>query len=169
MKTKLVLLAMVLLIVAVPAMAGGDKCGAANAQVCLKDWAAKKSHAWLGIEYNKTVPGVVTVKAITANSPAATAGFEVGDELVALNGASMADKEAMKKAKGEWKVGQAVTYTIKRKGAEQQLTATLAETPEEVFAAMLGRHMLGSHVAMTTAAATETKAPEGKAASADKK
>ena len=167
MKTKLVLLAMAMLIVAVPAMAGGDKCSAANAQVCLKDWAGQKNHAWTGLDLDKSVPGVVTVKRIMPNSPAVAAGFEVGDELVALNGASMADKEAMKKAKGEWKAGQAVNYTVKRKGAEQQLAVTLAEMPEEVFAAMLGRHMLESHVVMATAAVTETKAAEAK--SADKK
>lgn len=169
MKTKLVLSAMAMLIVAVPAMAGGDKCTAANAQVCLSYWAAEKNHAWTGLDLDKSVPGVFKVKATMPNSPAATAGFEVGDELVALNGASMADKDAVKKAKGEWKAGQAVTYTIKRKGAEQQLAVTLAEMPQEAYASMLGQHMLDAHVAVATAAATETKAPEVKPVSADKK
>ena len=176
MKTKLVLLAMAMLVVAIPAMAGGDKCAAGNAQACLSHWASEKSHAWTGLDLDKSVPGVIKVKAIAPNSPAATAGFEVGDELVALNGASMADKDAVKKAKGEWKAGQAVTYTVKRKGAEQQVAVTLAEMPKETLATMLGQHMLDAHVAMATATATETKSevklevkPEVKAASADKK
>jgi S1-C subfamily serine protease len=168
-KTKLVLLAMAMLIVAVPAMAGGDKCSAADAQVCLKDWAAKKSQGWLGAEWDKSVEGVVKVKAVAAESPAAKAGFEVGDEVTGLNGASMTDKDALKKAKGEWKAGQVVTYTIKRKGAEQNLAATLAAMPEEVFYAMLGRHMMEYHAATTTAAATDTKAPEMKPVTTDKK
>lgn len=170
MKTKLVLLALAMLVVAIPAMAGGDKCTAANAQVCLSHWAADKNHAWTGLELDKSVPGVFKVKAIMPNSPAVTAGFEVGDELVALNGASMADQDAVKKAKGEWKAGQAVNYTIKRKGAEQQLAVTLAVMPQEVFASMLGQHMLESHVAMATAAVTETKTTtETKSVNADKK
>ena len=169
MKAKIALLMLALLVVAVPALAGGgDKCSAANAQVCLKDWSGKKSHAYLGLEFDKSVPGVVTVKSIAPGSPAETAGFQVGDEVVSLNGAPMADKEAVKKAKGEWKAGQAVTYAVKRKGADHQISATLVPMPEEAFAAMLGRHMMENHMAMTTADASTDKA-DAKPAAATKK
>jgi predicted metalloprotease with PDZ domain len=168
MKTKFVLVMLAMLIAAIPATAGGEKCPAANAQICLDGWAAKKGSVWTGIDLDKSAAGVVTVKNVVASSPAVVAGFEVGDEVVTLNGASITDMEAVKKAKGEWKAGQVVTYTIKRKGADKTLTVTLATIPDDVFVAMLGRHMLENHVTMT-AAATETKAPEAKAASTDKK
>src|SRR5688572_8149248 len=151
MKKLTLLLATALLVVAVPAFAGtGEKCSA-DAQICLNHHAAMKDKGWMGLEYDKTDPTAVKVKAVTAGSPAAKAGFQVGDILVAMNGASMTDKEALKKAKGEWKIGQSVTYTIKRKAAEKQLAVTLAPMPENVFASMVGLHMLENHITATTA------------------
>jgi hypothetical protein len=63
----------------------------------------------------------------------------------------------MKKAKGAWKAGQSVSYTVERAGAEQQIALTLAKAPDAVYASMLGSHMMESHAAVATAAA-ETKA-----------
>jgi S1-C subfamily serine protease len=146
---------------AVPALAGsGEKC-TYDAQSCLNHWAKSKDKGWAGLQYDKAADGTVTVKSVAANSPAFTAGFMAGDVLVSLNGAKLSDKEAMKKAKGEWKVGQNVSYTVKRAGAEKQLALTLATMPEEVFASMVGGHLLESHVVVATAdAATDAKAGE---------
>lgn len=155
MKKVAWLMALVMLVVAVPAFAGGDKCTAADAQACLSHWSASKDKGWLGLEYDKTDATAIKVKAITPGSPAAKAGFEVGDVLMALNGASFADKDAMKKAKGEWKAGQAVTYTVKRANAEKQISATLDKMPEQVFASMLGQHMIENHMAVATTASAE--------------
>ena len=83
--------------------------------------------------------------------------------IVAINGAKMSDKAELKKAKGSWKAGQSVTYSVQRAGAEQQIPLTLAKTPDAVYTAMLGAHMLENHAVMATASA------EGKAASSDKK
>ncbi len=164
MKTRSLLLSAALLMVAVPGFAGsGEKCSA-DAQTCLNHWAGSKDKGWVGLEYDKSTEGVVSVKSVTPDSPAAAAGFKAGDILVAMNGAKMADKEAMKKAKGSWKAGQSVTYTVQRAGKEQQLAVTLGKTPDAVFASMIGSHMLENHVAMSSASA------EGKAAAhADKK
>jgi S1-C subfamily serine protease len=154
MKTLNVVLAAALLLVASPVLAGsGEKC-TYDTQSCLNHWAAKKDAGWAGLEYDKSVPGVIKVKAVTAGSPAAAAGFQPGDVLVALNGAAMSDKAALKKAKGSWKAGQSVTYTVQRAGAEQKIALTLAKTPDEVFSSMAGAHMLESHAVMTTAAAS---------------
>lgn len=170
MKAKIVLLSLALLIVAVPAMAGGDKCMASNAQTCLKDWSGMKAKGWLGAEFDKSTPGVMTVKAVAAGSPAEKAGFQVGDEIVSINGVLLtADKEELKKAKGEWKAGQTIIYAAKRKGVDHQISATLGAMPEEAFASMLGRHMMDHHMAMTTAEATPAEKSDAKAASASKK
>lgn len=163
MKTRIVLLSAALVMLAVPVFAGsGEKC-TASTQVCLNHWASGKDAGWTGLELDKSEEGIVKVKSVTPDSPAATAGFQIGDVLVAINGAKMSDKAELKKAKGSWKAGQSVTYSVQRAGAEQQIPLTLAKTPEAVYTAMLGTHMLENHAVMATASA------EGKAASSDKK
>ena len=150
---------------AAPAFAGsGEKC-TQNTQTCLNYMSKNKDKGWVGLEYDKAADGAVSVKAVTAGGPAATAGFEVGDILVAMNGAKMSDKDAMKKAKGEWKVGQSVSYTVMRAGAEKQMAITLDKMPEPVYASMVGSHMLENHVVMATADAK----PMTEAKTADKK
>lgn len=150
---KTILLAVALLVVAASAFAGsGEKC-TQNTQACLNHWAKSRDKGWLGIKYDKAENGTVVVKEVAANGPGATAGFAVGDVMVAMNGIKMADKEALKKAKGEWKVGQVVTYTVQREGAEKEIAVTLAAMPEEVFASMVGSHMVENHVTTATAAA----------------
>ena len=157
MKTRIVLLSAALVMLAVPVFAGsGEKCSS-NTQACLNHWTSAKDAGWTGLELDKSEEGVVKVKAVTPDSPAAAAGFQIGDVLMTLNGVKMSDKAAMKKAKGSLKAGQSVTYTVQRAGAEQTLAVTLAKTPELVYASMLGSHMMESHAAVATAAA-ETKA-----------
>lgn len=144
---------------AAPAWAGSAEKCTYDTQTCLNKLSTKKTSGWLGIEYDKSTEGVIKVKAITPGSPAEKAGFQVGDVLVALNGAKFSDKEAMKKAKGDWSVGQALTYTVQRKGADTQIAATLAAMPDNVYTSMVGNHMLESHVTAQTAVTTEPEAP----------
>ncbi len=163
MKTRIVLLSATLAMLAVPVFAGsGGKC-TATTQVCLNHWSSGKDMGWTGIELDKSVEGTLKVKAVTADSPAAAAGFLPGDVLVALNGAKMSDKPALQKAKGGWKAGQSVSYTVQRAGAEQQIAVTLARMPDQVYSSMLGSHMLENHAVVATAAA------EVKATSSDEK
>ena len=165
MKKLSVLMSAALLLIAVSAFAGsGEKC-TYSTQACLNHWAGMKDAGWAGLEYDKSVPGVVKVKAVTPDSPAATAGFQAGDIITAINGASMSDKAAIKKAKGSWKAGQSVNYTVKRGEAEQQIALTLGQAPENVFTAQVGTHLLESHAVMATASA----GTEAKAASSEKK
>ncbi len=156
MKRLSILAALALVaVIAAPSWAGsGEKC-VADAQTCLNKMSAKKSGAWIGLEFDKSAEGVMKVKRVVADSPAEKAGFQVGDVLVALNGAKMSDYDAMKKAKGAWSVGQQVTYTVERKGAETAVAVTLGEMPTEVHAAMVGYHMIDHHVTTPTASAAE--------------
>ena len=115
--TSLVVAALAL-VVALPAWAGsGEKCSA-DAQTCLNHLSAKKSMGWLGVELDKSKSenNAMVIKLVVDKSPADEAGVRAGDIFVALNGAPMADADAVKKAKGDWKVGQKVTYTIQREG-----------------------------------------------------
>jgi predicted metalloprotease with PDZ domain len=139
---------------AAPALAfagGGEKCSATDASACLSHWAEKRNSAWMGASYDKGADGTITVKEVYAGSPADKAGIKKGDVLMALNGASFADKEAIKAAKADWKVGATMTYTIKRGNAEKKMAVTLAPMPEAVFAQMVGEHVVANHMTATAA------------------
>jgi C-terminal processing protease CtpA/Prc len=146
----------------VPAHAGSmGKCGY-DTQTCLNGFAAmRETHGWVGLKTDKNDAGEMVVKTVYPDSPAAAAGIAVGDVLVSVNGASMTDVEAVKKASGDWKVGQSVTYALTRGGVAKEVTLTLARMPDDVFAAMVGEHMLSDHV---TATATKDASAEGKPA-----
>ncbi len=146
-------------------VAGGSGKCSQDAQSCLNYFAAKKDKGWSGIETEKTDAGQLVVKKIAPGGPAVASGIQEGDVMLAINGAKLTDEEAVKKAKGEWKAGQTVKYTVVRLGAEKELSVTLGTMPEELFAAMVGRHMTSDH--MNVAAdvkPAETK--EAKSASA---
>jgi S1-C subfamily serine protease len=118
------------------ASAGGEKCAKeAKAHAAHAAVAEKAKHGWLGLELDKSASGYV-VTGVAANSPAAEAGFQKGDVLVAFNGIALTDanKDALKKAKAGITVGSRVTYTVSRAGAQRQVTAKLAEVPKEVLA-----------------------------------
>ena len=149
--------ALFLISVAVPALAGkGEKC-TADAQTCLNHFSSYKEKGWNGIKSEANDKGDWVVKSVAADSPAQKAGVQVGDILVSLNGVKMSDKEAVKKAKGEWKPGSQVTYSVLRGGAEQQIAVTLAPMPEEVYAGMVGQHMIENHMAVASTASAESK------------
>lgn len=117
------------------ASAGGEKC-AKDAQAHAKAAIAEKAkHGWIGLEVDKSASGYV-VSDVAAGSPAAQAGFQKGDVLVAFNGIALndANKDALKKAKAGITIGSRVTYTVSRGGAQRQIAATTTEVPKEVLA-----------------------------------
>lgn len=132
---------------AAPVRAGkpGEKC-TYSTQECLDLMAAKmKTGGFVGLELDvdeKT--GSPVVRSIFPGTPAEQAGLQPGDVLHTLNGVVINEKneEALMKARGEWKPGQQVTYTIKRNGLEQNVTLTLAPMPADVMAKMIGKHLL---------------------------
>ena len=156
---KLVLLAGAMMIVALPVMAGsqGEKCSA-DLQTCMAHWSKAQNKGWSGLKTDMADGGAIAVKEVQSGSPAAAAGFQVGDVMVAMNGVSFADKDAIKQAKGDWKVGQKVSYTVKRGGAEKTIAVTLASMPEAVFASMVGNHMITNHFPTETASASDAEA-----------
>lgn len=149
--------ALFLVSIAVPAIAGKSEKCTADAQACLNHFSSYKEKGWHGIKTGTNDKGEMVVKSVFAGSPAEKAGFQPGDVLVSVNGAKMSDKEAVKKAKGEWKVGSQVTYSVMRAGAEQQIAVTLAPMPEEVYAGTVGQHMIENHMAAAATVSAETK------------
>jgi C-terminal processing protease CtpA/Prc len=150
--------ALLLVALCVPAHAGtSGKCGY-DTQSCLNGFAAMRdTRGWVGIKMDKNDAGEMVVKSVVPGSPAAAAGIEEGDVLVTLNGAKLSDMEAAKKAGGEWKVGQTVSYTVTHGGVAKELSITLARMPDDVFDAMVGEHMLADHVMAKGAANAEAK------------
>jgi S1-C subfamily serine protease len=145
---------------AIPALAGGAECEKAAAanhtasakctatkEECAKYMAAARKSGWLGVEYDKSEAGTIAVKKVVPGSPAAKAGFEVGDILVALNGVDINDKEKVSAVKKDLLPGSSATYTIKRAGYSKDLTATLGTMPDAVYQAMYDEHMK-EHVAV---------------------
>jgi S1-C subfamily serine protease len=141
-------LGMTVLLGASLAFAGGAECKEQHTQADYTKMAEKMAkYGYLGIEKEKNAQGSYVVKAVTAGSPAAAAGFKPGDVLVAMNGVRLSDenKDALYKVKATLGVGKQVTYTVARAGREQPLTATLGEVPREVLAQWLGEHVLDNH------------------------
>jgi uncharacterized iron-regulated protein len=71
---------------------------------------------------------------VAKESPAAAAGFKVGDEIVSIDGTPYADKEVVNRLMSEKRWGDAVVYKVLRDGQEQTLTVFLRRHPPKVKA-----------------------------------
>ena len=144
---------------AVPALAGGADCADKSAKAAVHQASAKggctaskeecaqymanaRKAGWLGLEYDKSEAGVLTIKKVIADSPASKAGFQVGDVLVAMNGIEINDenKDKLKAYKKTLAPGSNANYTVKRGGFSKDLTATLGTMPDAVYTAMVEEH-----------------------------
>ena len=65
------------------------------------------------------------VISVAKDSPAAAAGFQVGDELVAIDGVPYADKETVNRLLSGKRWGDRVEYKVLRGGQDQGLTVLL--------------------------------------------
>ena len=72
---------------------------------------------------------------ITPNSPAAKAGVQRGDVIVAYNGKEIADNHDLPALVAGTPVGEQSTVTILRNGQKMQLSVKVAELPDEQTAA----------------------------------
>jgi len=145
-----------LALLAAPILAGGTECqkqatAAAHsgkacemgAEECAKWMAEAKTRPWLGVELDvDEATGALTVVRVVPRSPAERAGFREGDLLVAMNGVAYgeANHDKLAAIKKSIRPGDTVTYSVNRNGAEQQLAATLAKMPDEVYVAMVEEH-----------------------------
>ncbi|MDQ6716630.1 MAG: trypsin-like peptidase domain-containing protein [Actinomycetota bacterium] len=93
-------------------------------------------HAYLGVSSSDTTVtengskrGAALVQAVQPNTPAATAGLQQNDAVVAINGQSIDSSEALVAAVHEHTVGDAVTVTVIRNGARSDLKVTLGALP----------------------------------------
>jgi predicted metalloprotease with PDZ domain len=131
---------------ALPASAGDGNGCTASTQDCLNDMVKNlKNRGWVGIEMNDRggVDKMVITKVIDG-SPADTAGFKVGDTLVAVNGIAFAEdnQKQLKDIQYSMRPGADFTYTVTRKGSKVDLDVELGRIPENVMAQWIGGHMV---------------------------
>jgi putative serine protease PepD len=93
---------------------------------------ADSGRAALGVQVTTVIdrsgrPEGVAVVAVTPGGPAAAAGIQPGDVIVAVNGTETPTAQALGTVLADLAPGQTVTVTIMRGGAQQDRTVTLGE------------------------------------------
>ncbi|MFW6154643.1 MAG: trypsin-like peptidase domain-containing protein, partial [Planctomycetota bacterium] len=92
------------------------------------------ARGFLGVSFEPTDEGVRVV-AMLDDSPAAQAGVQVGDLIVAINGDPITDGQDFRYVIGQMAPGTEVTLTVRRDGERQDLTVMLGQQPEDLAAA----------------------------------
>ena len=111
---------------------------------------AKKlnNRGWIGVEISDS-KGSMEITRVLEGSPAQAAGLAAGDVLYAVNGVQYAEsnQDTLSAIREKMTPGSTFTFTILKGGANKQdVTITLAKMPEEVMAAMIGKHLLEAHL-----------------------
>ena len=141
--------ALLVLVAAIPVMAGDHKKCDQPAEACLQAYAESlQSRGWVGIEMDTDESGHMKIVRVVPDSPAETAGFQAGDVLASFNGVAYKEenKKALKEATKAMTPGKTVTYTVVRNGSKKDLEVQLGSIPETVMAQWIGQHMLTAHV-----------------------
>ena len=101
----------------------------------------KVSRGTLGLQTQDITPRIarvlglsdshgVVVTNVVRGAPADKAGLEVGDVITTVNGKPLHDSQQLHNTEGLLPVGSAVAMTVRRNGADRQVSATLA--PEKL-------------------------------------
>jgi S1-C subfamily serine protease len=144
----------VVLVLAMPAMAGEKGKCKGSGEDCLAKMKAKYGEkAWLGIGYDTDQSGHWVVDKVYDRSPAQKAGFQKGDVLLAVNDVKYTkdNKKALKEIYGTFTPGSEATYWVKRDGEKVKLQATLGSVPKDVQKEWIAEHMQNNHPEMQMA------------------
>jgi S1-C subfamily serine protease len=90
------------------------------------------AYPYLGVETQMTADGTPAVTSVVADSPAAKAGIQPGDLLVAVDGQAVDATHGFVDLLYRHKAGDTVTITVDRGGSETQVQVTLGERPAKV-------------------------------------
>lgn len=90
--------------------------------------AVPSEPAWLGVWFD---PGTTRVIQVISSSPAATAGVQIGDELVSLDGIPVRASQEIVKAVTEAAPGHRMTIALTRGGKPLTVVATLGTRPND--------------------------------------
>jgi hypothetical protein len=153
MRKVLAVLAVVL-VLAIPAMAGEKgKCNGSGEDCLAKMKAKYAEKAWLGINYDTDDAGHWVVSKVYDRSPAEKAGFQKGDILLAMDGVkySKDNKKELKAVYAKLEPGSKTTYVVKRHGEKVKLEATLGNVPKDLQKQWMAEHMQKYHPEMQMA------------------
>jgi serine protease Do len=95
-----------------------------------RPWVGEKLLTPPGNNPRDVVTAGVVLQSVVPGSPAARAGLEAGDEIVAVRGKRVRNVFEWETARLDMRVGETVPLTILRNGRERQVTATVADLPE---------------------------------------
>jgi len=102
----------------------------------------KVSRGWIGVglqDLNSELASQLGTKAdsgavlrsVYAGTPAANAGLQVGDVVLALDGEIITDSDSLVRRIGSRRPGEKVILSLVRKGKKKSITLVLGERPEE--------------------------------------
>jgi putative serine protease PepD len=83
----------------------------------------------MGVRVGNATGGGAKIGLVLAGTPAADAGLKKGDVIVAYNGKSVLNADALTALVTQSQVGQSVTLTVHRGGETKHLTMTLGNQP----------------------------------------
>jgi S1-C subfamily serine protease len=97
-------------------------------------------HPYLGIAYGPLTPALavrlgvnttsgVVIGQVVPGSPAAAAGLQAGDVIVAVDGQALSSESALAQALSQHKPGDSVTLTVIRSGQQMNVPVTLGTAP----------------------------------------
>jgi putative serine protease PepD len=88
----------------------------------------KVSHPYLGVQVADGDGGGALIADVVAGGPADKAGLQKGDVVLKIGSQDIPDSKALVAAVKAGKAGDQLQMTIRRNGAEQQITATLGDS-----------------------------------------
>ena len=89
----------------------------------------KRARLWLGMRFERA-EGAIMVADVQTDSPAAKAGAEKGDKVVAMDGQSINDVLRLQRALIHKKAGDVVQFEIERGGSTKSMSISLAALPK---------------------------------------
>jgi putative serine protease PepD len=90
----------------------------------------KAEHAYLGVSVETTASGAVRIGEVRDGTPAETAGLEVGDTVLSVDGKKVTSADELTSIIGSKSPGETVTITYSRGGETHSVQVKLASRPE---------------------------------------
>lgn len=115
---------------------------------CVRSMVARlRTQAWLGIETDGLDDLTGTITAVVPGSPAETAGFEVGDVVMTLDGLDLghASRDELARVTARLRPGSVLAVTLAHAGRQVSRSARLTAPPGDVVARLVGEHVITAH------------------------
>jgi serine protease Do len=105
------------------------------------------ARGWLGVQIQSVTPELASamgvsepkgaiVASVVPNGPAAKAGFQPGDVVLAVNGKSVEDNRDLTRRVAALPAGASATFTVNRQGSVKMLTASISQRKDDQVASI---------------------------------